>query len=103
MRLGVTAGVFDPLQYADLADEAEQLGFESFWVPEHLVLPVGMSGSPGAPAAEGSANDHPHVPAEPPPGDPFVALAHIAVRNTSIRLGTAVYVPGLRSPFVVAR
>src|SRR4051812_6983895 len=103
MQIGAMVGVYDPMSFADLADEAEQLGFESFWVPEHLVLPVGMSGRPGAPAAEGSADDHPHVPAETPLADPFVALAHIAARTTSIRLGTAVYVPGLRSPFVVAR
>src|SRR4051794_2301512 len=97
------AGVYDPGCFADLADEAEQLGFESFWLPEHLVLPVGMSGRPGASAVDGRVDDHPHVPADTPLADPLLALAHIAARTTSIRLGTAVYVPALRSPFVVAR
>ncbi|WP_281288646.1 hypothetical protein [Pseudonocardia kunmingensis] len=29
-----------------MAQEAERLGFESLWLPEHLVLPVAMTGSP---------------------------------------------------------
>src|SRR3954453_20160738 len=97
MRLGVTAGVFDPLQYADLAIEAEQLGFESFWVPEHLVLPLGMSGRPGVATARGAwPAALPFVPPRLPLADPLGALADVAARTTVMRLGTGVYIPGLR-------
>ena len=55
MKLGVALGVLNPAFHLEVAVEADRLGFESLWLPEHLVFPVAMSGSP-------LAGDHPPVP-----------------------------------------
>jgi probable F420-dependent oxidoreductase len=80
-----------------LAEEAERLGFESIWLPEHLVLPVDDGGSP----TEGE--DHFPIPPQTPLFDSLMYLAAIASRTTKLRLGTHVYNLGLRHPFVTAR
>jgi probable F420-dependent oxidoreductase len=67
------------------------------WLPEHLVLPVVMAGSPFAGA------DHPPVPPSTPVYDAFAWLAFVAARTERVRLGTHVYNIGLRHPFVSAR
>ena len=79
-----------------VVEEADRLGFESVWLPEHLVLPADVVGSP--------ETGHPSgVPSDWPWFDPFVYLAHLGARTRNIRLGTNVYVLALRSPFVSAR
>jgi probable F420-dependent oxidoreductase len=90
------AGV-NPKFWVQASQAAEAAGFESVWVPEHLVLPVEMSGSPHTGHAE------PPIPPSMPAFDAFVMLAMIASRTSSIRLGTNVYNIGLRHPFVTAR
>src|SRR3954452_6323724 len=78
VKIAAFVGIFDFLLWRDLALEAEQLGFESFWVPEHLVLPLGMSGRPGVATDRGdSPDDHPFVPPHLPLADPLVALADV--------------------------
>ena len=97
MKFGIPLGALNPTAWVDVAVEADQLGFESLWMPEHLVLPVALAGSPHHGA------DHPPVPPEIPVFDALVYLAHIAARTTDIRLGTHVYNIGLRHPFSTAR
>ena len=70
---------------------AAELGFESVWFPEHLVLPLDMSGSPFAGA------EHPPVPPSTPVFDVFAYLAFLAGRIRRVRLGTHVYNLGLGS------
>src|SRR4051812_15706833 len=63
-----------------------------------------MSGRPGASIRpEPESDDHPFLAPQTPLADPLVALANIAAHTSIIRLGTGVYVPGLRHPFVSAR
>jgi probable F420-dependent oxidoreductase len=95
--LGVALGRLHPAFHLDAVLEAERLGFESAWLPEHLVFPLDMSGSP-FPGAE-----HPPVPPETPVFDCFAYLAFLAGRTERIRLGSHVYLLGLRHPFVAAR
>jgi probable F420-dependent oxidoreductase len=66
-------------------------------MPEHLVFPAEIAGSP-YPGAE-----HPPVSAHTPVHDAFAWLCAIAARTTRIRLGTNVYLLGIRHPFVAAR
>ena len=77
---------------------AEALGYESVWLPEHLVLPVHDE-----PVAAGGGG---------PPADPAdvarlrrvrVPRASSPARCPNVRLGTHVYNLGLRHPFVAAR
>jgi len=83
--------------YEKIVVEADRLGLESVWMPEHLVLPVDMSGSPFAGA------EHPPLPANSNVLDCFTYLSYLAARTTRVRLGTHVYLLGLRHPFVAAR
>jgi probable F420-dependent oxidoreductase len=96
-RLGVALGRLHPAQHLEAALEAERLGYESVWLPEHLVFPIEMSGSP----LPGEA--HPPVPPTTPVFDAFAYLAFLAGRTGRLRLGTHVYLLGLRHPFVSAR
>lgn len=83
--------------FATAVDVAEELGFESVWFPEHLVLPISMAGSPFAGA------EHPPVPSTTPVFDVFAYLSFFAGRTRRLRLGTHVYNLALRHPFVAAR
>ena len=97
MKFGIHLGTVNPRFWADVAEEADRLGFESVWVPEHLVVPVDSTGSPHRGA------DHPPIPPDVPIFDAFGVLSHLAARTERIRLGTHVYNIGLRHPFITAR
>jgi probable F420-dependent oxidoreductase len=97
MKFGVALARAHPALWPDLAVRAEELGFESVWIPEHLVLPVVMAGSPH------SGEDHPPIPPQTPVFDALGYLSYLAGRTSTIRLGTNVYNIGLRHPFVTAR
>jgi probable F420-dependent oxidoreductase len=98
VKVGIPIGDLSPAAALAVAEEADRLGYDSLWLPEHLVMPVHSAGSPFAGAA-----DHPEIPPEMPFPDQFVLLAHLAARTTRIRLATHVYNIGLRHPFTTAR
>jgi probable F420-dependent oxidoreductase len=93
----LTFGRLAPSYFEEVAVAADGLGYESIWLPEHLVFPVEMRGQlrPG--------EEHPPVPASTPVFDAAAYLSFIAGRTRHIRLGTFVYLLGLRHPFVGAR
>jgi probable F420-dependent oxidoreductase len=97
MAFGVHLGSVNPRGWADVAEAADRAGFESVWVPEHLVIPLAASGSPHHGA------EHPPIPPTVPVFDAFGVLCHLAARTTRIRLGINVYNIGLRHPFITAR
>ena len=97
MKFGVALGALNAHFHLDAVDAAERLGFESVWLPEHLVFPVEMSRSPRP------GEEHPPVPPSTPVFDAFTYLGFLAARAPTLRLGTHVYNLGLRHPFVAAR
>jgi probable F420-dependent oxidoreductase len=97
MKFGIHLGTINPKFWGAVTEEADRLGFDSVWVPEHVVVPFDASGSPHA------GSDHPPIPSNIPIFDALGVLCHLAARTSRIRLGTHVYNIGLRHPFLTAR
>jgi len=97
VKFGVALGALNPRVHEEATLEAERLGYESVWLPEHLVFTRRMSRSPHP------GEDHPPVPPDTPIYDAFAYLAYLAARTERVRLGTHVYNIGLRHPFTAAR
>ena len=97
VKVGIALGTTNPRVWPELVRAADRLGFESVWIPEHLVLPVAMGGSPHP------GESHPPVPPTTPVFDAWAYLAYLAGLTTRVRLGTFVYNLGLRHPFAAAR
>jgi probable F420-dependent oxidoreductase len=97
MKFGIALGMLHPRAFEEVTVEADRLGFSSVWLPEHLIFPTDMSGSPHP------GEDMPPVPPTTPLYDAFAMLSYFAARTERIRLGTNVYLLGLRHPFVAAR
>ena len=82
---------------AVVAKKAEELGFASFWVPEHPVLPVHTTVG------------YPMAPDQPIPrtigiiSDPFVSLARASATTTKIKLGTGICLVPERNPVVAGQ
>ena len=97
MKIGISLGTLHPSLWVEATREADRLGYESVWMPEHLVIPVTLAGSPHA------GDEHPPIPANVPVFDVFSYLGFLAGQTAQIHFGTQVYNIGLRHPFVVAR
>jgi probable F420-dependent oxidoreductase len=97
VKFGVALGRLNPAFFTAVSVEADRLGYESVWLPEHLVFPIEMAGSPF------TGEDHPPVPPSTPVFDAFAYLSYLAGVTSHARLGTHVYLLALRHPFVAAR
>jgi probable F420-dependent oxidoreductase len=81
-----------------IAKRAEELGFESYWVPEHPVLPVHFDTAyPGVAPGKSPPDYLWQIP------DPFVTLAHVAEATSTLKLGTAVCLVPEHDPFNLAK
>ena len=97
MKLGVALGRLNPAFFAEVTRAADRLGYESVWLPEHLVFPVTMTRSPYP------GQEHPPVPPNTPVFDAFAYLSYLAGLTGGVKLATHVYNLALRHPFVAAR
>jgi probable F420-dependent oxidoreductase len=78
--------------------KAEECGFESAWIGEHLILPVNYTSKyPYSP--DGGFPAPPDVPFH----DPMLALAFAAAVTSQIKLATGVFVVPLRNPVTTAK
>jgi probable F420-dependent oxidoreductase len=93
VKFGLNFTPVYPAEMRDLAVVAEQAGFESLWIGEHVLVPFG-----GVPEGDG-ANFRPDSRFV----EPWVALSHLAAVTTTIRLGTCVVVVPLHQPVHLAR
>jgi probable F420-dependent oxidoreductase len=98
MKFGTTIIGVSLRAYPQVAQAFEANGFESIWVPEHLVFPAEMPAL--YPYTE---TGEPPVNSDTPLYDPWVVLGHIAAATEQIRLGTFVYILPLRHPLETAR
>jgi probable F420-dependent oxidoreductase len=101
MRLGVSLDqvgrLADPASVRSAAVSAEQVGYSSLWVLDHLLAPVAPPNPQGsAPCAD--------LLAEPATAlDPLSVLAYAAAVTTRVRLGTSVLVAPWYRPALLAR
>ncbi|MGE0880683.1 MAG: LLM class F420-dependent oxidoreductase [Acidimicrobiia bacterium] len=98
MEFGLPLFGLSPRYYPEVAKAAEENGFDSVWMPEHLVLPEEMP-----PTYPYTDNGFPPIVPETPMYDVWVVLASIASMTSTIRLATNVYILPLRNPFITAR
>ena len=84
MEIGVFT--YGPTAYCDtavLAQKAEELGYHSYWVPEHPILPVTYAARLAF-YPEGVPTFYAEL------ADPFVALARASAVTKTIQLGTGI-------------
>lgn len=98
MKFGTFLFQTQPSGLASVARKAEGLGFESLWIPEHIILPVQYQ----SPYPYSSSGRMP-APPETPLHDPMLTLAYVAAITTRIRLATGIFVLPIRNPFATAK
>jgi probable F420-dependent oxidoreductase len=81
-----------------LAEKAEQLGYESLWTFEHVIVPIDYKSR-----YPYSADGKMAVTPETNFVDPLVALTAIAARTKKIRLGTGVNILSQANPLYLAK
>lgn len=100
MKIGVHIPQWGPeanrRDIIDMAQAAEELGFDSVWVADHIVFPAD------------SATRYPYADALPFTAEegilePFTQLAVVAGATSRVELGTSVLVLPLRHPLYVAK
>ena len=98
MDIGISTFPTDySIDIALLAKRAEDMGFESLWVPEHPIIPVTASSPwPGSP--DGVI---PKVYADIV--DPFVALGRASAVTSTLKLGTGICLVPERNPLLLAK
>jgi alkanesulfonate monooxygenase SsuD/methylene tetrahydromethanopterin reductase-like flavin-dependent oxidoreductase (luciferase family) len=103
VNFGVSASGIDPSRIADFAVRAEQLGYESVWMPEHIIMPTVIKSAPphagGRPGTTIDMSGAGFLPML----DPFMTLCSLASVTSRVRLGTSVTLIALRDPFLAAR
>ena len=98
MKFGINSSFHaESVDIGEFASRCEDLGFESFWVPEHPVVPVnpsiGPGGVRGAPIPDSYARNV----------DQFVALATASAATRTIKLGTGVCLVPEHHPIDLAK
>jgi probable F420-dependent oxidoreductase len=98
MKFGTFLFQTQPSSLAAVARKAEELEFDSLWIPEHIILPVKYE----SPYPYSSSGRMP-APPETPLHDPMLALAFVAGITTKVKLATGIYVLPIRNPFTTAK
>jgi probable F420-dependent oxidoreductase len=104
MRFGVTLGVDlppNPADIAALAGKVEQLGFDSFWLGDHIVIPREMDRGVHRKQVGGDVEiaDKSMLKVY----EPLITMGWLAAHVRSIRLGFHVLVIPYRNPVLCAK
>jgi probable F420-dependent oxidoreductase len=104
MRIGLTAYDLPARELLELAAAADQAGFSSLWLGEHVVLPIGYSTRhPTEPLPDQKHHTGPIVSPDTELVDPLVQLGAAAAVTSRILLATGIFILPLRHPLAVAR
>lgn len=99
LRYCNTGRYVDPTLAVELAQAADEAGFESMWTVEHTVVPAGYGSSyPYAPSGKMAGGDDAiDLP------DPLIWMAYIAAVTKRIKLATGIMILPQHNPVVVAK
>jgi probable F420-dependent oxidoreductase len=102
MRFGVhlvaSGKMIEGDKIARVARRAEELGYDSLWVSDHIIFPTELrSAYPYSPDGK--------LPLDPnnPLLEPFTVLSYAAAVTTTVKLGTSVVIVPYRDPIVTAK
>jgi probable F420-dependent oxidoreductase len=98
MKFGTFVTSLKPDSITRNIQKAEQLGFESAWIGEHLIIPV-KSQSKYPYSKDGAFP----APLNVPFHDPMLALTYAAAVTSKIKLATGVFVVPLRNAITTAK
>ena len=98
MKYGTFLYQTQPQSLASVARRAEELGYDSLWIPEHIILPLEYES-----AYPYSSSGRLPAPADVPLHDPMLVLSYIAGITSKIRLATGIFVLPIRNPFTTAK
>jgi probable F420-dependent oxidoreductase len=93
------AGPASEPEYAiAVAQMAEELGFESIWTVEHVVVPSGYQ-------SQYPYSDNGRMPGgeDVPIPDPLIWLAYVAAATKTVRLATGILILPQRNPVILAK
>lgn len=98
VRLPLATGGLPPARLVEVCRAALELGYSSFWVGDHVLLP------------ESSTSAYPHTGdgarpfrADTPWADPLLELTWLAAHLPRARFGTSILVLTLRNPSLLAK
>ena len=99
LRFCNTGAFVEPGPAIELAEAAEEAGFESLWAIEHTVVPRGYA--PNAPQVEGGKMAGGVEDVDMP--DPIVWLSFVAARTSRINVATGILILPQHKPLHVAK
>jgi probable F420-dependent oxidoreductase len=101
MKAGIifaNSGPFSrPELFGQLAREAEEIGFDSIWTVEHVVIPKPHMPYPGSKDGQMPGGDEVPIP------DPLIPLAYAAAITSKIKLATGIVILPQRHPLYLAK
>ena len=98
MKIGVNVTNFtESLDVAVVAKKLEELGFESLWLPEHIVIPVNTASAYYG-SSDGAIPEYMTYMV-----DPFISLARASAVTKRIRLGTSICLITEHNPLLLAK
>ena len=102
MKFGImfanTGPFIQPEGLTLLAQTAEEVGVESLWTVEHVVVPMGYESSyPYSKDGKMPGSEEAPIP------DPLIWLTYAAAVTTKIRLATGIIILPQRHPFYLAK
>jgi len=99
LRYCNTSGYAEPTRAVELAQAAEEAGFDSLWTVEHTIVPKDYE--PNYPYAQGGkmAGGAEDIPLP----DPLIWMAYVAARTSRIALATGILILPQHNPVHVAK
>lgn len=101
MKFGISLFPLRPEQMIDVTKKAEELGFDSVWLGEHVVTPWHSESK--FPYADEQKDSHDNFHGGLPFYDPYAVLGYLAAVTSTIRLAVSVSIVPLHDPFRLAR